>query len=192
MKNSDILLVFDCFGVVVNAVTNEWLKTIPDYKKIEKEVLTIFDKADRGQISLSEVAKRCAKLAHVDPVDVKNYWIDNLRALELVNHLKELKERYTVVMLTNATIEHINKVISMFALEPLFDDIIVSAKEKMAKPDIEFFNLAKNRLNSNYKKIFFMDDNPINVAASYDAGMIGILYKDYDSFIKELLKYIEV
>ena len=72
------------------------------------------------------------------------------------------------------------------------DDIIISAKEKMAKPDIEFFKLAINRFNHKYDKIFFMDDNPINVKASYDAGMIGILYKDYDSFIKELSKYIEL
>lgn len=192
MKSSDILLVFDCFGVVVNAVSYEWLITIPNYKEIEKEVYKAFDMADRGLISFDGVINRCAELANVNPVDVKKYWIDNIKALELVNHLKELKEKYAVIMLTNATVEHINEAISKCALEPLFDDIIISAKEKMAKPDIEFFNLAKTRFNCNYKKIFFMDDNPINVAASYDAGMVGILYKDYDSFTKELSKYIEV
>ena len=95
-------------------------------------------------------------------------------------------------MLTNATVEHISEVINKFNLEPLFDDIVVSAKEKMAKPDLEFFKLAINRFNNKYKKIFFMDDNPKNVEASYDAGMIGILYKDYDSFKEEISKYIEL
>lgn len=192
MKNSDTLLVFDCFGVVVNTVSIDWMHTNPNYKEIEKEIYKIFEQADRGLISLDDVINRCSKLANTSPADTRKYWQDNLKALELVNHLKYLKEKYTVIMLTNATVEHISEVINKFNLEPLFDDIIVSAKEKMAKPDLEFFKLAINRFNNKYKKIFFMDDNPKNVEASYDAGMIGILYKDYDSFKEEISKYIEL
>ena len=192
MKNKDILLVFDCFGVTVSAVSFEWLETLPNKEEIRFDIYKAFDEADRGIISFEDVINRCANLAHENPKDTRTYWENNIKALELVNHLKELKEKYTVIMLTNATIEHIREVDEKFNIKPLFDDIIISAKEKMAKPDIEFFKLAINRFNHKYDKIFFMDDNPINVKASYDAGMIGILYKDYDSFIKELSKYIEL
>ena len=51
---------------------------------------------------------------------------------------------------------------------------------------------AINRFNNKYDKIFFMDDNLRNVKASYDAGMIGILYKDYQSFTEEISKYIDL
>ncbi len=192
MRNSNILLVFDCFGVVVNGVSGEWLEGLSNKEEIRCDIYKIFDLADRGIISLDEAINRCASLAHEDPKDTLCYWKDNVKALELVNHLKELKEKYTVIMLTNATVEHIDEVVNRFNLEPLFDDIIVSAKEKMAKPDLEFFNLAINRFNNKYDKIFFMDDNPRNVKASYDAGMIGILYKDYQSFTEEISKYIDL
>lgn len=57
--------------------------------------------------------------------------------------------------------------------EPIFDlfrDIVVSGKERIAKPDDAIFALAAKRFGHSPDAMLFIDDNPANVAA---AGALG-------------------
>lgn len=56
---------------------------------------------------------------------------------------------------------------------PLFDwfqDIIVSGREKLVKPDPAIYALAEQRFGLAPADILFLDDNPANVAAARAAG----------------------
>ena len=191
MRDSKILIVFDCFGVILNAVTNEWFC---EFKKPEKreELLKIFDMGDRGVLKLDEVIKESSKLVGANPIETKEYWYKNAKPIELVSILPNLKKKYAIAMLSNATENLLDDFIDKFNLSPLFDEIVISSHIKMAKPDKEIFEYVLNKMGNEYDVKIFVDDNHINVEASTKSGFIGIVYKDFDSFKKEISKYINI
>lgn len=59
------------------------------------------------------------------------------------------------------------------ATEPLFDlfdDIVVSGDEKLAKPDHRIFELAARRFRFLPEEMLFIDDNAANIAAARELG----------------------
>lgn len=52
----------------------------------------------------------------------------------------------------------------------LFDDIVVSGEEKLAKPDPAIFNLAQARFGHRPEALLFIDDNRANVDAAKQCG----------------------
>jgi 2-haloacid dehalogenase len=63
--------------------------------------------------------------------------------------------------------------------EPLFDhfrDVVVSGVEKVAKPDPRIYEIAESRFGHNGPGLFFIDDNPANIAAAEARGWQGHLF----------------
>jgi len=60
----------------------------------------------------------------------------------------------------------------------LFDDIVVSGTEGLAKPDPAIYRLAIERSGLAAEQLAFVDDRPENVAAGEAAGMHGIHFTD--------------
>ena len=52
----------------------------------------------------------------------------------------------------------------------LFDDIVVSGVEKLAKPDPAIFALAESRFGHDAAAMLFIDDNPANIEAAAECG----------------------
>jgi len=52
----------------------------------------------------------------------------------------------------------------------LFDAIVVSGEEKLAKPDPAIFELAARRFGHPSERMLFIDDNPANIVAARDEG----------------------
>ena len=52
----------------------------------------------------------------------------------------------------------------------LFDDIIVSGVERIAKPDPRIFQIVEERSGRSGSALFFTDDNPDNIAAAKARG----------------------
>ena len=60
----------------------------------------------------------------------------------------------------------------------LFDDIVVSGTERLAKPDPAIYRLAIDRSGLPAERLVFIDDRSENVAAAEAAGMRGIVFTD--------------
>ena len=58
------------------------------------------------------------------------------------------------------------------------DGLVVSAREKLAKPDPEIFQLLARRFRLNPKETLFIDDNADNIAAAEREGFQTWLYPD--------------
>ena len=52
----------------------------------------------------------------------------------------------------------------------LFIDIVVSGVEKLAKPDPAIFHLAADRFGYDPEEMYFIDDNPANIATARQLG----------------------
>jgi 2-haloacid dehalogenase len=60
----------------------------------------------------------------------------------------------------------------------LFDDIVVSGVEAVAKPAPEIFAVLSRRIPHPLDRCVFIDDSPANVAAATEAGLDAILFTD--------------
>jgi 2-haloacid dehalogenase len=60
----------------------------------------------------------------------------------------------------------------------LFEDVLVSGEEKVAKPDPAIFALVAERTGLPPEACVFVDDKPTNVEAARAAGMDGIVFVD--------------
>ena len=65
--------------------------------------------------------------------------------------------------------------------QPIFDhfaDIIVSGKEKVAKPEARIYEIVEERSGREGAALFFIDDNPANIAAAKARGWDAHLFTD--------------
>jgi 2-haloacid dehalogenase len=69
----------------------------------------------------------------------------------------------------------------------LFEDIIVSGEEGVAKPDPEIFAILQKRIGRSLSGCLFIDDSAVNVAAAAGAGLDTILFTDTGHLRKDLV-----
>jgi len=60
----------------------------------------------------------------------------------------------------------------------LFDDIVVSGTERIAKPDPRIYEIVEQRSSRAGEALFFTDDNPANVEAARKRGWDAHLFTD--------------
>ena len=69
----------------------------------------------------------------------------------------------------------------------LFDDIIVSGEEGVAKPDPGIFQILRDRIGHALVGCVFIDDNLDNIEAAGEAGLDAILFTDTGHLREDLL-----
>jgi 2-haloacid dehalogenase len=102
--------------------------------------------------------------------------------------LRALHDRgVRLVALTNwsaETIQHGPEVFpEVFAL---FDDVVVSGAERVAKPDPEIFTILAQRLGHPVEGVFYVDDNVRNVEVARTVGMDAVPFTDAEALRADL------
>jgi 2-haloacid dehalogenase len=102
--------------------------------------------------------------------------------------LRALHDRgVRLVALTNWSAETIHHGPEAFPeVFALFDDIVVSGAEGVAKPDQEIFAILARRLGHPIAGVFYVDDNVRNVDAARTAGMDAVHFTDAATLLHEL------
>jgi 2-haloacid dehalogenase len=96
-----------------------------------------------------------------------------------VQILRELHAAGTPLYgLTNWSEELFPVARSRFDFLNLFEDIIVSGEEGVAKPDPRIFEILRKRIGHDLSGCIFIDDSMANVAAAREAGLNAILFTD--------------
>lgn len=93
---------------------------------------------------------------------------------------------YKVVALTNWSSETFPIAQKRFEFLQWFEDIIVSAEEKLRKPHKAFFDLAINRWQIQPENTIFIDDNPANIKAAKALGINAIHFSTPEALITDL------
>ena len=83
-----------------------------------------------------------------------------------------------LLALTNWSAETFPHARAMFAFLSLFEDVVVSGEEQLAKPDLAVFRLVLDRYRLDPSRTVFVDDSPLNVAAAATAGLVGVRFHD--------------
>lgn len=101
--------------------------------------------------------------------------------------LKALKQQgYGLYGLTNWSAETFPYVYYSYDFFRLFDDIVVSGREHMKKPDAEIYQLCLSRNHLNAQECVFIDDSIKNVEASQALGIQSVLFKNPKQLKHEL------
>ncbi len=110
---------------------------------------------------------------------------------EVVSILKSCisQSAYRVVALTNWSAETWPWATERFEFLGWFEDVLVSGKEKLKKPDPKIYQMILTRNNLQASECIFIDDNLRNVQAAEAQGIIGIHFKNAEQLRAALAEH---
>lgn len=181
-------IVFDMGQVLIHwepkALCARMGLNMADSALLEKELFVspYWVMLDRGTISEDEVIaavsrKLPEKFAPAIDQLVHGWWKRPLTPMEgMADLIKELKENgYGIYLLSNANLK-LREYFSRIPGAKYFDGLLVSAEEKLLKPEQEIYQCLYNRFSLNPEECFFVDDNPANVEAAMRSGMQSVVF----------------
>ena len=177
----NVLIRWDPYPAVAAAVGAE-----------EASRLLAADDFDFGAWNHAQDAGRPWDDAVAEAARTHPHWLPHLRGYrahfehsltgaieDTVAVLEELhRARVPLFALTNWSADTFPHARDRFAFLGLFDDIVVSGEERMAKPDPAIFEVLRRRTGLPLEDSVFVDDSPANVAAAARAGMDAVLFTD--------------
>ena len=89
---------------------------------------------------------------------------------------RALRPAYRTAILSNADAS-LRERLRALGIHDLFDAVVSSAEEGVAKPEAEIYRRAADRLSLPVEACVFIDDYEPNVEAAVAAGMLGILFR---------------
>lgn len=91
--------------------------------------------------------------------------------------------------LTNWSADLFPVAVEMFEFLELFEDIVVSGEEGVAKPDPEIFEVLEERVRhrAGLDDCIFIDDSPANVLAASQTGLDAIHFTNPDHLREDLI-----
>ena len=138
---------------------------------------------DHGTIELNQVVTQVnARLPqHLHPAVeeiVMGWWHRPLVPMEgMGDVVKELKEQgYGIYLLSNANVD-LRRYFPRIPGSQYFDGLMVSAEEKLIKPQHEIFRALYSRFHLDPARCLFIDDSPANIEAALCTGMDGIIFR---------------
>jgi len=181
------VLVFDFFGVICSEIAPF---VLPKYMSKEQAVAyksTIVRDADTGTITQDEMFRRLSVIAHVPPEELhREFWSFVKIDPEMVALLEDLRRNHRLALLTNALTPFFRQIAAKYDLERLFEIILVSSEERLAKPDPEFYRLMVEKLGVCAGDCLFIDDNPENLEAARTVGMQTLLFEGVEKLKRDL------
>ncbi len=143
-------------------------------------------RGDLGQISRDELIKGLAELAGVPVGKVMEYQATIKANKELLEYIrKDLKPNYKISILSNAAADYADEILTPEDLR-LFDDILVSYKFGLAKPDPKIYKLAAERLGLSAQECVLIDDKRECFESAQSSGMSAVWYRNFEQMKKDL------
>lgn len=138
---------------------------------------------DRGIISEADAAAAIcdrlpARLHQAARALVFDWWKRPLVPMPNMEQLiRELKARgYGIYLLSNASLR-LREYFERIPGSDCFDGLMVSAEEKLLKPEHEIFEALYARFHLKPEECFFIDDSPANVEGALRTGMTATVFR---------------
>ena len=173
-------VIFDFFGVVCDERFWQWVsKHIPNYREHTGSYQILADKADKGDISKKEFYERIGQDAGVRGETVRREIHDEIRVHDdVVSIVRRLHKSCKTAILSNADYRALERIISEHDLREHFDEVVISTRVKLIKPDPAIFRLTCERLAVSPDEAVFIDDREANLIGAKKAGLSTILFSD--------------
>ena len=170
-------VIFDCFGVLYGGSIEVLMAQCPPDRRAELE--DINKQSDYGYISRQEFITEVARLSEQTPAQIA-------ALLEQVHVRNSELIAIKVGLLSNVGSDTIERLFTPDELRELFDAVVLSYAEHIAKPSREAFELAADRLGVSPGQCVMIDDRLDNCSGAEAAGMRAILHTANSRTMAEL------
>ena len=181
------LYIFDCFGVIFGEIAPTFFNRHfqPDEAAELKE--KFFVPADLGESTLDEIFDNISEETGLKVEDIKKEW-DELIVLnkEIIPVIEKLHKNNTVILLSNAPLGFVEKLMSEYKLEYLFDKMFISCNLKISKPNPEIYLHCVNSFENKFDKVYMIDDNLKNLEPLPAIGITPVLFTSTQKLIEDL------
>lgn len=172
--------VFDLGGVLSVPMVSKKLYEQIKWKVSYEEFLDKFNnseesiKVHKGEISTKEFFEYLKRYMddNITLEEFKNKYVNNNKffndTIEIIKKLKNLG--YKVYLLSNLKEIDYEKFIKHFDIS-IFDELFLSFKLGMLKPNDDIYQYVINKLNTKPENIYFFDDNKENVDGAIKNGI---------------------
>lgn len=197
------VIAFD-YGGVIKINDGDLIADICGYLGISKEdwlreYFKVNYYANTQNVSFENVFKMVTSQFN-DSEEARNHILDLIKSNnekyhlndELVNIIKELKNRgYKIALLSNNSIELRDRLKDDGIID-LFDGIIISAEVGLQKPQPEIFDILFTKLDVKPNEVVFIDDTLKSLEGADNIGYVPVLYKDNELLKKDLSNILEI
>ncbi len=190
-------IIFDLGGVLLNINPLLSLNEFEKISGIAKEELKnrlanehLFEKFDTGSISPAQFRSELCRIMDINAPDsvVDDAW--NMLLLDFplsrVQLLQQLRNNYRIFLLSNTNIIHFESYTRTFyekynfKMTDLFDEIFLSYKIGVHKPDAGIYSYMLEHANLKPSECLFADDLLPNIEAAELQGIAGIHINSHD------------
>jgi epoxide hydrolase-like predicted phosphatase len=175
-------VIFDMGGVINRSMDETPRRLLAERLGVPVDSLykLVFDsesarRASVGEISVIDHWQAVQAALNVPPAEMggvqAQFWQGDQVDYALVDYIRSLRGRYKVAMLSNAWDDLRTVLSERWKIADAFDEIIISAEVRLAKPDARIYQLALERLGVSAGEAVFVDDFSRNIAAAQELGL---------------------
>lgn len=182
-------IIFDCFGVLYLDVKQSLLNTVS--REQAEQLADVFMQNNYGMMNREEYVKTVAGISGMTPKEFEEFTAFEHRLnTVLVDKIRELKKEYKIGLLSNIGRGWINEFFDAHQIHELFDEVVLSGEEGIAKPSPRIFELMASRLNCEPEECVMIDDIEANCGGANVAGMRSIHFQSNRQCLHDLDKLL--
>ncbi len=171
-------VIFDFAGVIGTEAFTVWTtKKDPNRQRDKQFYADLADEVDEGIISEEQFVKQVSKKLNLPKGDIHPGVRSEMRVNpEMRSLIERLKKNYKIGLISNYLHTWLEPVIEENDLAKHFDEIIISSRVKIRKPDPRIFQMMLERLKLKADETIFIDDRDYQVEGARAVGMHGIQF----------------
>ena len=192
-------VIFDLGNVVLklkwDIVLDKYSNNKEDKKLLDEVIFNSeeWQKLDEGtiekQAAINNMLSKLPERLHSSCFGIMKDWqegfVINTEILDFIDSLKN--NGYKTYILSNAPLD-VPDYLEKNDLNKYFDGKIISAEEKMAKPNRNIYELILNRFSLVPEECLFIDDKKENINGAISCGINGYTfdYNKFNNFLKDI------
>lgn len=167
----------------------ETQRNLPE-NSVQEAASRYLDTVEASQFSEEVLWRDVAHQLDLDPQEwlaiSKVYRPEFVLNDELVAFVRTLRPSYKTAILSNGSRDIKEVMTRVYRLDDVFDEIIISEEEGVAKPQAEMFRRALSRLAMKPEEAVFLDDNNIYIIMAQRFGLHGIQFRNTEQAIADI------
>lgn len=180
-------IFLDFFGVCASEVSPVWLRAHMNEEEAIAYKADVVQKVDEGKLSYRDLLDYLSDKTRVPACQINKEWHDlSFCHADFIAFMRDLKSRYDIYLLSNASSEFLRSLLGKHRLNDLFTRVFISAEIKLVKPHADYFEFALKELGFQAEECVFIDDNPINCEGAERVGIHAIRYQSAEQVEADL------
>lgn len=168
-------IIFDFGGVVSLQKGLYYVPIFPDAE--------MWHQAEEGKIAEDDFWKKLEEYYHKTADEIMRMLFEERELnIALIEFLRTKKPQMKFGFINNGLSRLTEKLAGEWKLGEVFDAMIISSKEKLAKPDPKIFLLTCERLGAKPEECVYVGRKEGYVEMAQSLGMRGFVYKDFTDF----------